>query len=268
MPLSQIPAAVKSITDRSIVFKVMTLLREEVEARLSAIAQGGESLLRLSLAEPTEVTILGAAVTLTQSVHRVDTEGDAASDELDRLNGVAVGTFYLLRCENSARSIVLRDTGGGTGNIRTPYGKAITLSALSDWALLFASDATVSVIAFRTAAGDGGGAGALVGLLSALTTTEKGSVVGAINELVTALTTKVPTASVQQSSVAALVAGARSVANLNITASSVIVPIRDTEGGTPGALSIASVVPGNPGSFTIQSADGADTSLVRALVIG
>lgn len=76
----------------------------------------------------------------------------------------------------------------------------------------------------------------------------------------------VPKASVQQG-VATLVAGTVTVATANITAGSVIVPIRETPGGTPGDLSIGSPTPGTPGSFAINSTDGGDTSKVRWLVL-
>jgi hypothetical protein len=262
MAISDIPARLaKTITDRTVLYKLLKKLRDEVVADLGALAAGTQAITQLLLATPTEVTLSAGRFTVTQSMHRVDTEGDAGSNDLDNIQGLAAGALYLLRPENASRNVVIRDTGGGTGNIRTPFAKPITLAALTDWALLISDGTNLSVIAFRTAAGNGGGAGALIGLLASLTTTEKGTIVGAINELFTKAT-------VQQTTAAALTAGARTISTLNITAGSVITPIRDLSAGTPGALSITSVTPGTPGSFTIQSADASDTSIVRAVVHG
>jgi hypothetical protein len=78
----------------------------------------------------------------------------------------------------------------------------------------------------------------------------------------------VPKASVQTGTTT-LVAGTKVVA-ANITATSVIVPIPNglQDGANSGGLSIASPVVGAPGSFTINSTNGADVSTVRWLVIG
>lgn len=77
----------------------------------------------------------------------------------------------------------------------------------------------------------------------------------------------VPLASVQMASVT-LVAGAATENTLNYTTNSVVVPIRDVAGGSPGALSAAAPTPGEPGSCAISSADAGDTSTVTVLVIG
>lgn len=80
----------------------------------------------------------------------------------------------------------------------------------------------------------------------------------------------VPKASVQTGT-GTLVAGVLAVGSANITASSVIIPIRDVPdpvAANLGDLSITAPTPGTPGSFNVQSANGADTSTVRWLVIG
>jgi hypothetical protein len=66
--------------------------------------------------ESRELTISSGAITPTKNYHTVDTEGNAASDDLDTV----VGTYFFagdeltLRSENSARTVVLKD---GTGNL-------------------------------------------------------------------------------------------------------------------------------------------------------
>lgn len=71
-----------------------------------------------------------------------------------------------------------------------------------------------------------------------------------------------------QSADVTLVAGTATESTLTYTANSKVVPIRDTEGGTPGALSVGTITPGAPGSAVINSASGTDTSVVKVLVIG
>ena len=62
-----------------------------------------------------ELTIATGAITATGSYHRVDTEADAASDDLDTINGGVDGMILTLRAENDARTVVVKD---GTGNIQ------------------------------------------------------------------------------------------------------------------------------------------------------
>ena len=61
-----------------------------------------------------ELTIATGAVTATGSVHSVDTESDAASDDLDTVNGGADGRLLVIRPITSARTVVAKD---GTGNL-------------------------------------------------------------------------------------------------------------------------------------------------------
>jgi len=63
----------------------------------------------------TELTIATDTVTATQTRHTIDTEADAASDELRTINGGTDGDILFLSAENSARTIVVRD---GAGNMR------------------------------------------------------------------------------------------------------------------------------------------------------
>jgi hypothetical protein len=63
----------------------------------------------------TEKTIASGVITITSPYHRVDTEGDAASDDLTTINGGTMGQFLTLRAENGARDVVVKD---GTGNLQ------------------------------------------------------------------------------------------------------------------------------------------------------
>lgn len=63
---------------------------------------------------PTTLTIAGGVVTRTQRRHKVDTEGQASTDDLDTINGLADGEELILRIVAAGRTVVLKD---GTGNI-------------------------------------------------------------------------------------------------------------------------------------------------------
>jgi hypothetical protein len=62
-----------------------------------------------------ERTIASGAITIFAPVHRVDTEGNAASDDLTTINGgYAPGQMLTLQAADSARTVVCKD---GTGNM-------------------------------------------------------------------------------------------------------------------------------------------------------
>ena len=58
-----------------------------------------------------ELTIVSGVITVTGVYHTVDTEGDAATDDLVTINGGADGQILILRTENDARDVVLKSTG-------------------------------------------------------------------------------------------------------------------------------------------------------------
>jgi hypothetical protein len=80
----------------------------------------------LILPTATELTIASGAITVTQGLHTVDTEGDAATDNLDTINGVAANQIVYLKTANAARDVVLTN---GVGNVYTPNGTSVTLSS-------------------------------------------------------------------------------------------------------------------------------------------
>jgi len=65
-----------------------------------------------------EKTIASGAITITDSIHTVDTQGDAASDELDTitLSTAVNGSVVYLTAENASRTVWLT----GAGNIYCP----------------------------------------------------------------------------------------------------------------------------------------------------
>jgi hypothetical protein len=77
------------------------------------------------------LTIATGVIIITNggSIYAVDTEGSAATDDLDTINGGNQGQFIILGNTNAARSVVLKHN---TGNIFNPGGINITLSATTD----------------------------------------------------------------------------------------------------------------------------------------
>jgi|GEM_PF-2688631 len=62
---------------------------------------------------PTELTVASGAVTVTGTqkfrFHSIDTEGDAATDDLNTISGGNVGELFLIQAENAARLTTLKD---------------------------------------------------------------------------------------------------------------------------------------------------------------
>lgn len=100
----------------------------------------------------TEVTIATGAITITQMFHTVDTEGDAASDDLDTINGGGTVNMIVIRAANDARTVVVKHN---TGNIWLQGKADISLDDLED-GLLLVWDGTKW---FDIASGGGGGSG-------------------------------------------------------------------------------------------------------------
>ena len=98
----------------------------------------------------TELTISSGIVTVTQMFHTIDTEGDAATDDLDTINGGSTVNMIVIRAANDARTVVVKHN---TGNIWLQGKADINLDDLED-GLLLVWDGTKW---FDIAAGGGGG---------------------------------------------------------------------------------------------------------------
>lgn len=66
-----------------------------------------------------EVTISAGVITVDRSFHKVDTEADAATDDLDTILGGETGVRLVLKAAHSARTVVLKD---GVGNLALAGG--------------------------------------------------------------------------------------------------------------------------------------------------
>lgn len=78
----------------------------------------------------TALTIATGIVTLSNnsSSYVLDTEGAAATDDLDTINGGQDGQIIFVKSTNTARLVVLKN---GTGNIKVESGGNITLSSIT-----------------------------------------------------------------------------------------------------------------------------------------
>lgn len=80
---------------------------------------------------PTELTISSGLVTCTQLFHTIDTEGDAASDNLAGANGGADGRLLIIRSVSSARDVVVRHVDA----VEAALGQRFYLSTGADTTL-------------------------------------------------------------------------------------------------------------------------------------
>ena len=112
-----------------------------------------------------ELTIATGEATVTRAYHSIDTEADAATDNLAGLAGGADGDLVIIRPNNDARTVVVKhlDTAEGTaGNRIALNGDAdITLDDLDDILVLLYDAAVDSPNGgwMEVARGGGGGGG-------------------------------------------------------------------------------------------------------------
>jgi hypothetical protein len=96
-----------------------------------------------------ELTISSGAVTVTGVFHTLDTESNAASDDLDTINGGSDGQLLIIRTEDSTRDVVLTQSG----NIVLPFGVSVTLGTTSQSAALIYDGALSKWIVIAVSSG-------------------------------------------------------------------------------------------------------------------
>jgi len=98
----------------------------------------------------TDKTISGGAITVDVAtdgnLFYIDTEGGAASDNLDTINGGVDGQVIALMAKNDAHTVIIRDITVGAGNIRNRVSFSMDsdrdialflyLATLSEWICL------------------------------------------------------------------------------------------------------------------------------------
>ena len=88
----------------------------------------------ISLGAAIELTIETGAVTKTQSHHTFDTEGDAATDDLDTINGGSEGEEIVGRAAHTDRTVVAKH---GTGNLELAGGADFSMDTTEKALKLF-----------------------------------------------------------------------------------------------------------------------------------
>lgn len=82
--------------------------------------------------DESELTISSGSVTATRAMHTIDTEGDAAADDLTNVDISGVSAFVImLRQEASARVVTLKHEAGSAGQLSLLGGQDLVLDATS-----------------------------------------------------------------------------------------------------------------------------------------
>lgn len=94
----------------------------------------------LIVGTPTELTIAGGVITVTKGYHKVDTQANAAQDDLDTINGGVDGQILIIRPEHTDRTVNVTEAGNirldGVNRLMNNSWKTLTLiydSGLSKW---------------------------------------------------------------------------------------------------------------------------------------
>ncbi len=90
--------------------------------------------LGLDLQPSTELIVATGAVTQTQSMHTLDTEADAAADDLDTITIATDMSVLTVRLEDNARVVTLKH---GTGNLQLPASADVVMTANSLYTLIY-----------------------------------------------------------------------------------------------------------------------------------
>ena len=93
----------------------------------------------------TTLVVTGGAITPTRALHQVDTEGAAATDNLDNAviasTGMVSGRLLLLRSVTQARVVTVRHNQGGDGAFDLSRGSMV-LDKADKWLLLVSTGTT------------------------------------------------------------------------------------------------------------------------------
>jgi hypothetical protein len=87
----------------------------------------------------TELTISSGSVTAARAMHTIDTESDAAADDLTNIaiSGLGTTTLLLIRAEDAARKVTLKHESGGAGQLSLAQGQDLVLDAITQYVLLW-----------------------------------------------------------------------------------------------------------------------------------
>jgi hypothetical protein len=125
-------------------------------AEIARVLAGSTLLIQLAtlwLSAPTTLTIASGVVTITQTQHLIDTEGAAASDDLDTVTGGEAYPVLILRPASGSRTVTLKH---GTGNLACELQQSVALADVTDVAVLVWNGTGYTVTAYSTIAPTGG----------------------------------------------------------------------------------------------------------------
>lgn len=86
----------------------------------------------------TELTISSGSVTPTLGLHSIDTQSDAATDDLTNIvtTNHPDGRLLLIHPEDDSRTVVVKHTAGGAGQIHLKNDADFSMDDSEDWLLL------------------------------------------------------------------------------------------------------------------------------------
>lgn len=99
-------------------------IKAYIDAQISIITSNS----LINLGGQSNLNIVSGTVTITQSYHSIDTQGDIPSDDLDTINGGSTGDILVLRASSSSRTVVVRDNG----NINLAGGVNFAMDNVAD----------------------------------------------------------------------------------------------------------------------------------------
>ncbi len=109
-----VDAEISAITEKTtLVAADLVLIEDSAAANAKKKAQVGNLVTPL-IGDGSELTIATGVVTVTGGFHTVDTEADAATDDLDTINGGTTGHLLVLTSAVDARDPTVKDA---TGNL-------------------------------------------------------------------------------------------------------------------------------------------------------
>lgn len=97
----------------------VTLPLGQLKTSLEDTLNGIQAFDQMNVGSASEVTISGGSILVSRSNHSVDTEGNAATDDMDTITGGFDGDILYLRVENALRVVTVKH---GTGNVRLSSG--------------------------------------------------------------------------------------------------------------------------------------------------
>lgn len=95
-----------------------------LDSAITDLLKGDKTFNQQRFTAATQLTIAGGAVTASRSMHKIETEAAAASDDLATISGGSEGDLLFIRAYNTAHTVVVKH---GTGNIYLLSGADFSL---------------------------------------------------------------------------------------------------------------------------------------------